>query len=88
MNRKVDEENWKAFNKGNTRYRKACRFSSNEFWKNIGCLISALTFGLGGLRLLEYMNERENIIEGGYLVEVVSNDGKQVLWGVQDNRVI
>ena len=31
MNRNVDEENGKALNKGNVRYRKVCRFSSNEF---------------------------------------------------------
>ena len=48
MNQKVDEENGKVLNKGNVRYRKVCRFSSNEFWKNIGCLDSAPTFGLGG----------------------------------------
>ena len=53
MNQKVDEENGKALNKGNVRYRKVRRFSSNEFWKNIGCLVSAPTFGLGGLRLWE-----------------------------------
>ena len=43
----------KALNKGNVRYRKFCRFSSNEFCKNIGCLVSAPIFGLGGLRLWE-----------------------------------
>ena len=31
MNRNVDGENGKALNKGNVRYRKVCRFSSNEF---------------------------------------------------------
>ena len=31
MNRKVDEENGKQFNKGNVRYCKVRRFSSNEF---------------------------------------------------------
>ena len=53
MNKKMDEENGKALNKGNVRYQKVCWFSSNEFWKNIGCLVSAPTFGLGGLRLWE-----------------------------------
>ena len=53
INRKVDEDNGKSFNKGNVRYRKVCRFSINEFWKNIGCLVSATTFGHGGLRLWE-----------------------------------
>ena len=47
------EENGKVLNKGNVRYRKVCRFSSNELWKNIGCLVSAHTFGLGGSRLWE-----------------------------------
>ena len=53
MNLKVDEKNGKLLNKGNVRYRKFCHFSSNEFWKNIGCLVSAPTFGLGGSRLWE-----------------------------------
>ena len=52
-NQKVDEDSGKTSNKGNVRYRKVCRFSSNEFWKNIGCLVSAPTFGLGGSRLWE-----------------------------------
>ena len=51
MNRKVDEENGKALNKGNVRYRNVFWFSINEFWKNIGCLVSAPTFGLGVSRL-------------------------------------
>ena len=59
MNRKVEEENGKALNKGNVRYRKVCRFSSNEFWKNIGCLVSATTFGLGVLRLWEKEADRK-----------------------------
>ena len=50
MNQKVDEENGKQRVKGNVRYRKFRCFSSCEFWKNIGCLISAPTFGLGGSR--------------------------------------
>ena len=53
MDQKVDEDNGKAFGKGNIRYRKVCRFSSNAFWKNIGCLVSAPTFGLGGSSLLD-----------------------------------
>ena len=48
MNHKLDEDNGKALNKGNVRYQKMCLISSNEFWKNIGCLVSAPTFGLGG----------------------------------------
>ena len=53
MNLKVDEENGKQRVKGNFWYRKVCRFSSCEFWKNIGCLVSAPTFGIGGSRLWE-----------------------------------
>ena len=48
INNKVDEENGKAIRIGNGRYLKVHRFSNNEFWKNIGCLVSATTFGLGG----------------------------------------
>ena len=48
MNQRADEENGKALGKGNARYRKFCRFFSNEFWKNIGCLVSDPTFGRGG----------------------------------------
>ena len=51
MNQKVYEENGKMLNKGNVRYCKVHRFSSNEFWKNIGCLVSAHTFGIGGSRM-------------------------------------
>ena len=32
---------------------KVWRFSSNEFWNNIGCLVSAPTFGIGVLRMWE-----------------------------------
>ena len=38
-------------NKGNVRYLKVRQFSSNEFWRNIGCLVSAPTLGIGGSRL-------------------------------------
>ena len=46
MNMEVDEENGKSAGMVNGRNRKVRRFSSNEFWKNIGCLISAPTFCL------------------------------------------
>ena len=49
MNTKVDEDNGKATGTVNGRYRNIRRFSSNQFWKNIGCIISAPSFGLGGL---------------------------------------
>ena len=48
--------------KGNVRYKKVRRFSSSEFWKNIGCLVSAPTFGLEGSRLWE--NEEEQKLSG------------------------
>ena len=53
MNMKVDEDNGKSLGMVNGRYQKSCRLSSNEFWKNIGCLVSAPNFGLGGSRLWE-----------------------------------
>ena len=59
MNQRVDEENGKQLNKGNVWYRKVRRFSSCEFWKNIGCLVPAPTFGLGGLRLWEKEEEQK-----------------------------
>ena len=59
MNQKVYEENGKQRVKYNVRYRKVRRFSSCEFWKNIGCLVSAPTFGLGGSRLWEKEEEQK-----------------------------
>ena len=35
-----------------------------------------------------YVNEKENIMKGGYLVEVVCYDGKKVLWELVDNHVV
>ena len=34
------------------------------------------------------MNGKENIITGGYLVEVVGRDGNKVLWEVRDDHVV
>ena len=62
MNQKLDEDNGKELNKGNVWCRKIRRFSRNEFWKNIGCLISAPNFGLGRSRLWE--KEEETNISG------------------------
>ena len=56
MNQDVDKDNKKATGKGNGRYRNFCRYSRNEFWKNIGCLISAPTSGLGGSSMWEKVN--------------------------------
>ena len=49
MNIKVDENNGKYLVMVNGLYQNVWRFSSSGFWNNIGCLISDLTFGLGGL---------------------------------------
>ena len=49
----MDEDNGKALVKVNVPYRKVRRFSRNKLWKNIGCLVSAPTFGLGGSSLWE-----------------------------------
>ena len=39
MNQKVDKDTGKALVIYNGQYKKVCWFSSNEFWKNIGCLV-------------------------------------------------
>ena len=40
----MDEDSMRAMGMGKVSIRKIRRFSSNEFWKNIGCLISDPTF--------------------------------------------
>ena len=35
-----------------------------------------------------YVNEKEKLVKGGYLVEVIGNDKKKVLWEVVDNHVV
>ena len=35
-----------------------------------------------------YVNERENLVKGGYLVEVVGHDKKRVLWEVVNYHVV
>ena len=35
-----------------------------------------------------YVNEKENIIKGGYFVEVVGSDWKKVIWEGVDDHVI
>ena len=62
MNQKVYEENGKSIVIVNVRYRKVRRFSRNGFWKHIGCLVLAPTFGLGGPRLWD-KEEYTKIIE-------------------------
>ena len=39
-------------------------------------------------RLDLYVNERENIVKGGYLVEVVGYDKKKLIWGVVNDHVV
>ena len=51
MNKKVDKANGIGGAQNNGRFWKFQRFSRNEFWKIIGCLLSAPTFDLGGSRL-------------------------------------
>ena len=50
-NIKVDKDHGKELNKGNVWSQKCCQFSSNEFWKSIGRIVSAPNFGFGGSRL-------------------------------------
>ena len=50
MNTNMDEDNGKSVVMANAWYQKVWRFSSNEFWTNIGCLVSDPNFGLGGSR--------------------------------------
>ena len=49
----MDEDNGKESGMVNGRYQKVRRLSGNKFWKNIGYIISASTFGLGGSMLWE-----------------------------------
>ena len=53
MNKKVDEENGRGGTQENGQFWKLRRFSRNELWKNIGCLLSAPTFSLWGSILWE-----------------------------------
>ena len=51
INMKMGGVNGKSKGMVNGQNRKFRQFSSNEFWKNIGCLVSAPTFFLGVSRL-------------------------------------
>ena len=35
-----------------------------------------------------YENEKEKLVKGGYLVEVVGNENNKVIWEVVDNHVV
>ena len=80
MNKKVDEDNGRGGNQHNWQFWKPRRFSRNEFWKNIGCLLSAPTFGLGGSILWEKdpkisgkKRKRSLILSKVYLYEVCAS---------------
>ena len=60
---KVEKDNGKALVMANGRAQKLRRFSRNEFWKNIGCLVSDPTLGLVGLRLCEKEESHKIIIK-------------------------
>ena len=51
INVKGGEYNGKSMGMWNGRYRNFLRFSSNEFLKNLGCLVSNPTFGIGGSKI-------------------------------------
>ena len=53
-NNNVDEDNGRGGTQENRKLRKLQQFSREKFWKNIGCLLSAPNFGLGGSILWEY----------------------------------
>ena len=59
---RVDGNNGRSMGIGKGRIRKLWWFSSNEYWNNVGYLILARTFGLGGSRLRE-KEEQQNISE-------------------------
>ena len=61
------DDNGRSVGMVKLRDRKVRRFSINDFWNNIGCLILAPTFDLGGSRLWqkeEAINIRGNKIKG------------------------
>ena len=51
MNMNVDEGGGKATGMVNGQVRNFWRFSSNGFCNNIGCIVSAPTFVIGGSRM-------------------------------------
>ena len=52
-NKKLDDENGRWGTQENGRFWKLQRFSRNELWKNIGCLLLAPNYRLGVSRLWE-----------------------------------
>ena len=53
MNNNMEEENGIGGTQENGQFRKLQRFSSDKFWNNVGCLLSASIFGLEGSRIWE-----------------------------------
>ena len=53
MNMRVDKNNGKYVGMVKLWDRKVLRFSRNEFRRNIGCLVSVPTFGIGGSRICD-----------------------------------
>ena len=53
INMRLHEENGRAVEMVKGRDQKVWKCSGNKFWKNICCIISYPTFGLGGSRLWE-----------------------------------
>ena len=51
MDMRVYEDNGRSEGMEKVRTHKVWKFSSNEFWDTIGCLISAPTFDIEGSRL-------------------------------------
>ena len=47
MNMRVEKDNGESVGTVNGRDRKVLQFLSNEYWRNIGCLVSAHNFGIG-----------------------------------------
>ena len=61
MNMRSDEKNGRAVGMVRGRDWKFWRFSSNEFWNNIHCIVSDPAFGIGWSRIWE-KEEAHNII--------------------------
>ena len=60
MNIKLEEDNGKDVGMVNVQDWKFWRFSSNEFWTNVVCLVLDPNFGLGGL-IIWYKEKAEEI---------------------------
>ena len=68
-------------------YDKRERYWRMVFENNDGGVGNATAF-LHAKRWDIYVNEKEKLVKGGYLVEVVGHDKKKVLWGVVGDHVV